>query len=171
MTAKERKTLIKNLLDRAVTGEMDAGAVLIDVIHDEHPDLAEDLSLALQGRTVLADVYSGVLYQRGDPLPAYLRVASISHVVGRIRRAIFPKRRAPSAPKAIVDQYIFDHVFETRGGRYLVPDRYETPPRIVMTMIRRYGSPQTIDRGEVSYWEIPASEAAQILTERSGGDF
>ena len=104
MKAQERKALVKNLLDRAAAGERDAREVLVDVIHDEHPDLAEDLSLALQGRAVFSDVYppfpgaGGVLNRRGDPLPAHLRVASISHELGRIRRVIFPKRRPPCMP-------------------------------------------------------------------------
>ena len=98
MSPRERRALIRDLLTRARGGERNAAHVLLDVIHYVRPDLAEDLALALQGRAIDPDVYSGREVHRGDLLPAHLPTAQLSHLLARIEQRLFPPRRGPCMP-------------------------------------------------------------------------
>lgn len=119
-TKQERRAFARATLARAEAGDREALEILIDIVHGEHPDLAEDLGLAFQGRTVLADVFGGVLHRRGDVLPEHLRVANMSHTLGRIRRVIFPPRQSPCMPSRKDLQRYFESIhgpIEDRSDR------------------------------------------------------
>lgn len=92
MTPRARRALIKDLLTRANRGEMDAADVLLDVIHDEHPDLAEGLAHALA--------------RSREPLAAY-RLPLID-ALENIGRQLFPKRRGPCMPNRRDLERLFD---------------------------------------------------------------
>lgn len=101
LTKRERQVLVREHLERAKAGDRDSAEILIDLIHDEDPDLSEDLGLALQGRATLDDVYPGtgsVVTRRGASLPVHLRGPNFTHTLQRIERWRFPKRRSPCMP-------------------------------------------------------------------------
>lgn len=53
-------------------------------------------------------------------------------------------------------EYVVEHSISTLGGRVrLVADEYETPKGVARTLSRVLGTPYTLDRGEVAYWDVP----------------
>lgn len=66
-----------------------------------------------------------------------------------------------------VDEYIREHTRRTLREinrdlpGSLVPD-ISTPEEVAEVLTARYGRPETIDRGEVAYWQLDAREAARI---------
>ena len=97
-TTGELRALAWELLGRAKAGDRhEAAPLLVDLaIGAGKEEEAEALALALQGRSY--EDIEGLGVVRGDLLAPHLHTANLSHALGWLERALFPR---PAAPRGI----------------------------------------------------------------------
>lgn len=102
LTKREARKRVKTLLSKAQEGDLDSAHVLADtLVYAGHPQLGEDLALALSGRAWGVDeVWSHTLgrhLERGEALLGDRR-SHVMSVMKRIKTALFPPKRSACMP-------------------------------------------------------------------------
>ena len=118
----EAKKRARELLTAAQAGDTDAAHVLADtLVYAGHPQLAQDLALALAGR-VGFDFWiwpvTGTQWRYGNPLPVEARPSHVRAILQRVDIIVFPKRRGPCMPS----RKAFIGLVEQTHGAPLEPD-------------------------------------------------